>query len=79
MEDRGGLSASTCQCYSGGLIGSRLGWAQVGQPTGCPKPQLGLSSRFACQAEVSRLSAALPPGSAAGPRYPEAAIKAVYL
>jgi aryl-alcohol dehydrogenase-like predicted oxidoreductase len=30
-------------------------------------------------AEVSRLSVALPPGSAAGPRYPEAAMKAVYL
>src|SRR5262245_4771938 len=30
-------------------------------------------------AEVSRLSAALPPGSAAGLRYPEVAMKAVYL
>jgi aryl-alcohol dehydrogenase-like predicted oxidoreductase len=29
--------------------------------------------------EVARLSAALPPGSAAGTRYPEAAMKAVYL
>jgi aryl-alcohol dehydrogenase-like predicted oxidoreductase len=30
-------------------------------------------------AEVSQLSAALPPGSAAGLRYPEAAMKAVYI
>ncbi len=29
--------------------------------------------------EVARLSAALPPGAAAGTRYPEAAMKAVYL
>ena len=29
--------------------------------------------------EVAQLSAALPPGAAAGTRYPEAAMKAVYL
>src|SRR4029077_16726303 len=29
--------------------------------------------------DVARLSAALPPGAAAGPRYPEAAMKAVYI
>ena len=29
--------------------------------------------------EVARLSAALPPGAAAGTRYPEAAMKAVYI
>ena len=29
--------------------------------------------------DVARLSAALPPGAAAGTRYPEAAMKAVYI
>src|SRR5258707_3125209 len=29
--------------------------------------------------DVARLSSALPPGAAAGPRYPEAAMKAVYI
>jgi aryl-alcohol dehydrogenase-like predicted oxidoreductase len=29
--------------------------------------------------DVARISAALPPGAAAGTRYPEAAMKAVYI
>jgi aryl-alcohol dehydrogenase-like predicted oxidoreductase len=29
--------------------------------------------------DVARLSSALPPGAAAGPRYPEAGMKAVYI
>jgi hypothetical protein len=34
-ENRGDHTASTRQCHSGGLVGGRLGLAQVGQPTGC--------------------------------------------
>ena len=38
MEDCSDHAASTRQCHSSGLIGGRLGLAQVGQPTGWAGP-----------------------------------------